>query len=166
MSTYMAKPANVDRKWYVIDAEGVVLGRLASQVALMLRGKHKPTFTPHVDTGDFIIVVNTDKIVLTGNKLNDKIYYHHTGHPGGLKETKYRDLMATKSEFALKKAVRGMLPKGPLGNKMIKKLKVYAGPEHEHAAQKPDTMMFGRTRAVLNTPTLRGWIALWMTIPQ
>ena len=138
MSTYMAKPANVDRKWYVIDAEGVVLGRLASQVALMLRGKHKPTFTPHVDTGDFIIVVNTDKIVLTGNKLNDKIYYHHTGHPGGLKETKYRDLMATKSEFALKKAVRGMLPKGPLGNKMIKKLKVYAGSEHEHAAQKPE----------------------------
>ncbi|MBE5791633.1 MAG: 50S ribosomal protein L13 [Clostridia bacterium] len=138
MSTYMAKPANVDRKWYVIDAEGVVLGRLASQVALMLRGKHKPTFTPHVDTGDFIIVVNTDKIVLTGNKLDDKIYYHHTGHPGGLKETKYRDLMATKSEFALKKAVRGMLPKGPLGNKMIKKLKVYAGPEHEHAAQKPE----------------------------
>ena len=138
MSTYMAKPANVERKWYVIDAEGVVLGRLASQVALMLRGKHKPTFTPHVDTGDFIIVVNTDKIVLTGNKLNDKIYYHHTGHPGGLKETKYRDLMANKSEFALKKAVRGMLPKGPLGNKMIKKLKVYAGPEHEHAAQKPE----------------------------
>ena len=138
MSTYMAKPANVDRKWYVIDAEGVVLGRLASQVALMLRGKHKPTFTPHVDTGDFIIVVNTDKIVLTGNKLNDKIYYHHTGHPGGLKETKYRDLMANKSEFALKKAVRGMLPKGPLGNKMIKKLKVYAGPEHEHQAQKPE----------------------------
>ena len=138
MSTYMAKPANVDRKWYVIDAEGVVLGRLASQVALMLRGKHKPTFTPHVDTGDFIIVVNTDKIVLTGNKLNDKIYYHHTGHPGGLKETKYRDLMANKSEFALKKAVRGMLPKGPLGNKMLKKLKVYAGAEHEHAAQKPE----------------------------
>ena len=138
MSTYMAKPANVERKWYVIDAEGVVLGRLASQVALKLRGKHKPTFTPHVDTGDFIIVVNTDKIVLTGNKLNDKIYYHHTGHPGGLKETKYRDLMATKSEFALKKAVRGMLPKGPLGNKMIKKLKVYAGAEHEHAAQKPE----------------------------
>ena len=138
MSTYMAKPANVERKWYVIDAEGVVLGRLASQVALMLRGKHKPTFTPHVDTGDFIIVVNTDKIVLTGNKLNDKIYYHHTGHPGGLKETQYRDLMATKSEFALKKAVRGMLPKGPLGNKMIKKLKVYAGAEHEHAAQKPE----------------------------
>ena len=138
MSTYMANPQNVERKWYVIDAEGMVFGRLASQVASMLRGKHKPTFTPHVDTGDFIIVVNTDKIVLTGNKLNDKIYYHHTGHPGGLKETKYRDLMANKSEFALKKAVRGMLPKGPLGNKMLKKLKVYAGAEHEHAAQKPE----------------------------
>ena len=138
MSTYMAKPANVERKWYVIDAENAVPGRLAAQVALMLRGKHKPTFTPHVDTGDFIIVVNTDKIVLTGKKLDQKIYYHHTGHPGGLKETKYRDLMANKSEFALKKAVRGMLPKGPLGNKMIKKLKVYAGPEHEHQAQKPE----------------------------
>ena len=139
MSTFMAKPETVERKWYVIDAEGVVLGRLASQVAVMLRGKNKPTFTPHVDTGDFVIVVNTDKIVLTGKKLDDKIYYHHTGYPGGLKETKYRDLMANKSEFALKKAVRGMLPKGPLGNKMFKKLKVYAGPEHEHAAQKPET---------------------------
>ena len=138
MSTFMANPATVEHKWYVIDADGVVLGRLASQVALMLRGKHKPTFTPHVDTGDFIIVVNTDKIVLTGNKLDDKIYYHHTGYPGGLKETKYRDLMAKKSEFALKKAVRGMLPKGPLGNKMMKKLKVYAGAEHPHAAQQPE----------------------------
>ena len=138
MSTFMAKPETVERKWYVIDAEGVVLGRLASQVALMLRGKHKPTFTPHVDTGDFIIVVNTDKIVMTGRKLDQKIYYHHSGYPGGLKETKYRDLLANKSEFALKKAVRGMLPKGPLGNKMFKKLKVYAGPEHEHAAQKPE----------------------------
>ena len=138
MSTYMANPATVEHKWYVIDADGVVLGRLASQVALMLRGKHKPTFTPHVDTGDFIIVVNTDKIALTGKKLDDKIYYHHTGHPGGIKETKYRDLMAKKSEFALKKAVRGMLPKGPLGNKMLKKLKVYAGAEHPHAAQQPE----------------------------
>ena len=134
----MANPQNVERKWYVIDAEGMVMGRLASQVAAMLRGKHKPTFTPHVDTGDYIIVVNTDKIILTGRKLDEKIYYHHTGYPGGLKETKYRDLMATKSEFALKKAVRGMLPKGPLGNKMIKKLKVYAGPDHEQAAQKPE----------------------------
>ena len=138
MSTFMANSANVERKWYVIDGDGVVLGRLASQVALMLRGKHKPTFTPHVDTGDFIIVVNTDKIVMTGRKLDQKIYYHHTGYPGGLKETKYADLMAKKSEFALKKAVRGMLPKGPLGNKMLKKLKVYAGAEHPHAAQQPE----------------------------
>ena len=108
------------------------------QVALMLRGKHKPTFTPHVDTGDYIIVVNTDKIAMTGRKLDQKIYYHHSGYPGGLKETKYRDLLANKSEFALKKAVRGMLPKGPLGNKMFKKLKVYAGAEHPHAAQQPE----------------------------
>ena len=129
MSSYIAKPETVERKWYVIDADGVVLGRLASQVALMLRGKHKPTFTPHVDTGDYIIVVNTDKIAMTGRKLDQKIYYHHSGYPGGLKETKYRDLLANKSEFALKKAVRGMLPKGPLGNKMFKKLKVYAGAE-------------------------------------
>ena len=140
MSTYMAKPANVERKWYVIDAEGVVLGRLASQVALMLRGKHKPTFTPHVDTGDFIIVVNTDKIVLTGNKLNDKIYYHHTGHPGGLKETKYRDLMSKKADFAVRHAVVGMLPKGPLGRQMAKKLFVYANDTHPHAAQKPEVL--------------------------
>ena len=138
MATFMANPATVERKWYVIDAEGKALGRVATQVALMLRGKHKPTFTPHVDTGDYIIVVNTDKIILTGRKLDEKIYYHHTGYPGGLKETKYRDLMATKSDFAFKKAVRGMLPKGPLGNKMFKKLKVYTGPDHEQAAQKPE----------------------------
>ena len=138
MSSYIAKPETVERKWYVIDADGVVLGRLASQVALMLRGKHKPIFTPHVDTGDYIIVVNTDKIAMTGRKLDQKIYYHHSGYPGGLKETKYRDLLANKSEFALKKAVRGMLPKGPLGNKMFKKLKVYAGAEHPHAAQQPE----------------------------
>ena len=138
MSSYIAKPETVERKWYVIDADGVVLGRLASQVALMLRGKHKPTFTPHVDTGDYIIVVNTDKIAMTGRKLDQKIYYHHSGYPGGLKETKYRDLLANKSEFALKKAVRGMLPKGPLGNTMFKKLKVYAGAEHPHAAQQPE----------------------------
>ena len=138
MSSYIAKPETVERKWYVIDADGVVLGRLASQVALMLRGKHKPTFTPHVDTGDYIIVVNTDKIAMTGRKLDQKIYYHHSGYPGGLKETKYRDLLANKSEFALKKAVRGMLPKSPLGNKMFKKLKVYAGAEHPHAAQQPE----------------------------
>ena len=137
MSTFMAKASNVERQWYVIDAENLVLGRLASQIAAMLRGKHKPTFTPHVDTGDYIIVVNAEKIVLTGKKLDQKMYRHHTGYPGGLKETTYRRLMATKPEFALKEAVRGMLPKGPLGYAMLKKLHVYAGPNHEHQAQKP-----------------------------
>ena len=137
MSTFMAKASNVERQWYVIDAENQVLGRLASQIAAMLRGKHKPTFTPHVDTGDYIIVVNAEKLVLTGKKLDQKMYRHHTGYPGGLKETSYRRLMATKPEFALKEAVRGMLPTGPLGYAMLKKLHVYAGPNHEHQAQKP-----------------------------
>ena len=137
MSTFMAKASEVERQWYVIDAENLVLGRLATQIAAMLRGKHKPTFTPHVDTGDYIIVVNAEKIVLTGKKLDQKLYRHHTGYPGGLKEMTYRRLMATKSEFALKEAVRGMLPKGPLGYAMLKKLHVYAGPNHEHQAQKP-----------------------------
>ena len=137
MSTFMAKASNVELQWYVIDAENQVLGRLASQIAAMLRGKHKPTFTPHVDTGDYIIVVNAEKLVLTGKKLDQKMYRHHTGYPGGLKETTYRRLMATKPEFALKEAVRGMLPKGPLGYAMLKKLHVYAGPNHEHQAQKP-----------------------------
>ena len=138
MSTYMANEKAIERKWYIIDAAGKPLGRTAATAAMILRGKHKPTFTPHVDTGDYIIVVNTDKIAMTGRKLDQKIYYHHSGYPGGLKETKYRDLLANKSEFALKKAVRGMLPKGPLGNKMFKKLKVYAGAEHPHAAQQPE----------------------------
>jgi len=137
VSTFMAKASNVERQWYVIDAENQVLGRLASQIAAMLRGKHKPTFTPHVDTGDYIIVVNAEKVVLTGKKLDQKMYRHHTGYPGGLKEMTYRRLMATKPEFALKEAVRGMLPKGPLGYAMLKKLHVYAGPNHEHQAQKP-----------------------------
>ena len=137
MSTYMANPQNVERNWYVIDAEGMVFGRLASQVASMLRGKHKPTFTPNCDCGDYIIVVNAQKLVFTGKKLDDKYYRYHTGYPGGLKETTYRRLMATKPEFALKEAVRGMLPKGPLGYAMLKKLHVYAGPNHEHQAQKP-----------------------------
>ena len=140
MSSYIAKPETVERKWYVIDADGVVLGRLASQVALMLRGKHKPTFTPHVDTGDYIIVVNTDKIAMTGRKLDQKIYYHHSGYPGGLKEVTYRKLMAKKSDFAFTEAVRRMLPKGPLGYAMAKKLFVYAGENHPHAAQKPETL--------------------------
>lgn len=137
MSTYIAKPQEVERQWYVIDAEGQVLGRLASQVASMLRGKHKPTFTPNCDCGDYIIVVNADKLVLTGKKLDKKIYRYHTGYPGGLKEIPYRKLMATKSEFAFREAVRRMLPKGPLGYRVAKKLFVYAGPEHKHQAQKP-----------------------------
>ena len=137
MNTYMANPQTVERKWYVIDGEGQVFGRLASQVASMLRGKHKPTFTPNCDCGDYIIVVNADKLVFTGKKLDNKIYRRHTGYPGGLKEITYRKLMATKSEFALREAVRRMLPKGPLGYAMLKKLHVYAGPEHKQAAQKP-----------------------------
>lgn len=140
VSTYMANPQNVERKWYVIDAEDMVLGRLASQVASMLRGKHKPTFTPHVDCGDYIIVVNADKIRLTGKKLDQKLYRYHTGYPGGLKEITYRKLMANKSEFAFREAVRRMLPKGPLGYEMAKKLFVYAGPEHKQAAQKPEEL--------------------------
>ena len=137
MKTYVAKASTVERQWYVIDAENQVLGRLASQIALMLRGKHKPTFTPHVDTGDFIVVINAEKITLTGKKLDQKTYRYHTGYPGGLKEIPYRRLMVTKPEFALKEAVRGMLPKGPLGYAMLKKLRVYQGPKHEQQAQKP-----------------------------
>ena len=140
MKTYMAKASDVQRKWYVVDAEGVVLGRLASQVASILRGKNKPTYTPHVDTGDYVIILNADKVVLTGKKLDQKIYYKHSGYVGGLKETKYRKLMAEKPEEALRHAVVGMLPKGPLGRQMAKKLKIYAGAEHEHAAQKPEKL--------------------------
>ena len=140
MNTYMAKPADVQRKWYVVDAEGMVLGRLASQVASILRGKNKPIFTPHVDTGDYVIILNADKVVLTGNKLDQKVYYRHSGYPGGLKETVYRKLMAEKPEFAVKHAIVGMLPKGPLGRQMAKKLKVYAGSEHDHAAQQPEKL--------------------------
>ena len=134
----MANNQTVERKWYVIDAEGMVFGRLASQVASMLRGKHKPTFTPNCDCGDYIIVVNAQKLVFTGKKLDDKVYRYHTGYAGGLKEITYRKLMATKSEFAFSEAVRRMLPKGPLGYKMAKKLFVYAGPEHNQQAQKPE----------------------------
>ena len=140
MNTYMANAQTVERKWYVVDAEGMVLGRLASQVANILRGKHKPIYTPHVDTGEYIIVVNADKIILTGKKLDQKIYYHHSGYVGGLKETKYRNLMADKPEFALRHAVVGMLPKSPLGRKMATKMHVYSGAEHEHAAQQPEVL--------------------------
>lgn len=141
MKTYMAKASDVQRKWYVVDAEGVVLGRLASQVASILRGKNKPIYTPHVDTGDYVIILNADKVVMTGKKLDQKIYYKHSGYAGGLKETPYRRLLAEKPEFAIQKAVIGMLPKGPLGRKMAKKMKVYAGTEHEHAAQQPEVLV-------------------------
>ncbi len=141
MKTYMANAADVQRKWYVVDAQDVVLGRLASQVAAVLRGKNKPTYTPHVDTGDYVIVINADKIVLTGKKLDQKVYYSHSGFPGGLKETVYRRLIAEKPEFAIRHAVVGMLPKGPLGRKMAKKLKVYAGSEHDHAAQQAEVLV-------------------------
>ena len=137
MKTFMANAQNVERNWYIVDADGMTLGRLASQVAAILRGKNKPTFTPHVDCGDHVIVINAAKVVLTGKKLDQKVYYHHSGFAGGLKETKYRKLMAEKPEFAVKHAVVGMLPKGPLGRQMARKLRVYAGAEHEHAAQMP-----------------------------
>ena len=140
MKTYMAKAETVERKWYVIDAEGVVLGRLATKVASILRGKHKPTYTPNVDCGDFVIVINTDKVVLTGKKLEDKFYRYHTGYIGGLKEVAYKKLMAEKSDLAVYEAVRGMLPKNALGRAMLKKLRVYKGAEHNHAAQKPETL--------------------------
>lgn len=140
MKTFMPKAADITRKWYVVDAEGLALGRVASQVANILRGKNKPIYTPNVDTGDYVIVLNASKIILTGKKLDQKIYYKHSGYVGGLKETKYRKLMAEKPEEALRHAVVGMLPKGPLGRQMAKKLKIYAGAEHEHAAQKPEVL--------------------------
>ena len=137
MKTFMPKAADITRQWYVVDAEGKALGRVASQVANILRGKNKPIYTPNVDTGDYVIIINASKVILTGKKLDQKIYYKHSGYVGGLKETKYRKLMADKPEFALRKAIVGMLPKGPLGRQMAKKLHVYAGAEHIHAAQKP-----------------------------
>ena len=140
MKTYMAHAETVEKKWYVIDAAGVPLGRLASRVAAVLRGKNKPTFTPNVDTGDFVIVINTDKAVLTGKKLENKFYRYHTGYIGGLKEISYKKMMAEKSDLAVYEAVKGMLPKNSLGRAMIKKLKVYKGAEHNHAAQKPEEL--------------------------
>ena len=140
MKTYMAHAETVERKWYVVDATGVPLGRLASRVAAVLRGKNKPIFTPNVDTGDFVIVVNCDKVLLTGKKLEKKFYRYHTGYIGGLKETPYSTLMATKSDLAVYEAIRGMLPKNSLGRQMIKKLRLYKGPEHNHAAQKPEEL--------------------------
>jgi large subunit ribosomal protein L13 len=136
-TTYMAKPHEVERKWYVVDAKGKTLGRLASEVATILRGKHKPTYTPHVDTGDFVIVINASQVELTGKKLQKKIYYRHSGYPGGLKAISAGDLRATKPERMIELAVKGMLPKTKLGRAQFKKLKVYAGPEHPHQAQQP-----------------------------
>lgn len=137
MSTYMARAADITRKWYVVDAAGVPMGRVATQVATLLRGKHKPTYTPHVDTGDHVIIINVDKVVLTGRKLDQKIYFHHSGYEGGLKRTIYRRIMEKKPEFAMEKAVRGMLPHNRLGRSMFKKLKVYRGADHPHQAQQP-----------------------------
>jgi large subunit ribosomal protein L13 len=137
MKTYQAKKEEVDHQWYLVNAEGKVLGRLATELAKILRGKNKPAFTPHVDTGDFVIVVNTGKVVLTGKKMKDKIYYHHTGYPGGIKEITAEKLLAKKPTEVLRIAVKGMLPKNSLGRQMLRKLKIYAGPDHPHEAQKP-----------------------------
>lgn len=141
-STVMAKPNEVERKWYIVDAQGQTLGRLASEVAKILRGKHKAIYTPHVDTGDHVIIINAEKIVLTGKKLDQKIYKRHTGYPGGLREVNYRKLIADKPEFVVHKAVKGMIPHTRLGRQMIKKLKVYSGNEHPHEAQKPEVLKF------------------------
>lgn len=140
MKSFMASPSTVERKWYVVDAEGKTLGRLASEVANVLRGKKKPIYTPHIDTGDYVIVVNADKVVTTGKKLDQKKYYHHSEYVGGMKEATLKEMMQKKPEFVITHAVKGMLPKGPLGRQMLKKLHVYAGPEHNHAAQKPEVL--------------------------
>ena len=142
MKTFMASPATIDRKWYVVDAEGMTLGRLASEVAKVLRGKNKPIFTPHIDTGDYVIVVNAEKVKVTGKKLLQKVYYNHSDYVGGMKETTLKEMMAKKPEKVIELAVKGMLPKGPLGRTMYKKLFVYAGPDHKHAAQKPEVLTF------------------------
>ena len=142
MKTYMANPDKIERKWYVVDASGYTLGRLASEVAKVLRGKNKPEFTPHIDTGDNVIVINAEKIKVTGKKLDQKVYYHHSDYVGGMKETTLREMMAKKPEQVIELAVKGMLPKGPLGRTMIKKLHVYAGAEHAHQAQKPEVLTF------------------------
>ena len=140
MKSFMASPATIERKWYVVDATGHTLGRLSAEIAKVLRGKNKPIFTPHIDTGDYVIVVNADKIKVTGKKMEQKIYYNHSDYPGGMKETTLKEMMAKKPESVITLAVKGMLPKGPIGTQMLKKLHVYAGPEHEQAAQKPEVL--------------------------
>ena len=142
MKSYMPSQAAIERKWYVVDAADMTLGRLASGVASVLRGKNKPTFTPHMDTGDYVIIVNADKVSVTGKKLDQKIYYHHSKYVGGMKETTLREMMAKKPEKVVELAVKGMLPKGPLGRQMYKKLFVYAGPDHNQQAQKPEVLTF------------------------
>ena len=142
MNSYMASPATIERKWYVVDATGYTLGRLASEVAKILRGKNKPIFTPHIDTGDYVIVTNAEQIKVTGKKLEQKIYYRHSDYVGGMKETTLKEMLNTKPERVIELAVKGMLPKGPLGRQMITKLHVYAGPEHKHEAQKPEVLTF------------------------
>ena len=142
MNTFMANPDKIERKWYVVDAEGCTLGRLTSEIAKILRGKNKPEYTPHVDTGDYVVVINAEKIHVTGKKLDQKIYYHHSDYVGGMKETTLREMMDKKPERVIELAVKGMLPKGPLGREMYKKLHVYAGPEHNQAAQKPEVLTF------------------------
>ena len=142
MKSYMANPVKIERKWYVVDATDCILGRLASEVAKVLGGKNKPEFTPHVDTGDYVIIVNAEKIKVTGKKLDQKIYYHHSEYVGGMKETTLKEMLAKKPEKVLELAVKGMLPKGPLGRAMHKKRFVYAGPEHKHEAQKPEVLTF------------------------
>ncbi|GAA4350359.1 50S ribosomal protein L13 [Kangiella taiwanensis] len=137
MKTFSAKPETVKRDWYVVDAEGKTLGRLATEVARRLKGKHKAEYTPHVDTGDYIVIINAEKVTVTGKKADDKMYYRHSGYPGGIKETNFNKLQAEKPEMIIEKAVKGMLPKNPLGREMFRKLKVYAGSEHNHAAQQP-----------------------------
>ena len=142
MKTFMASPATIDRKWYVVDATDKTLGRMAAEIAKVLRGKNKPIFTPHMDTGDYVIVVNAEKIQVTGKKLDQKIYYHHSDYVGGMKQTTLKEKLAKKPEQVIELAVKGMLPKGPLGRQMYRKLFVYAGPEHKHAAQKPEILTF------------------------
>ena len=142
MKTFMASPATIDRKWYVVDATDMTLGRSASEVAKVLRGKNKAIFTPHIDTGDYVIVINAEKVKVTGKKLDQKVYYRHSEYVGGMKETTLREMLAKKPEKVVELAVKGMLPKGPLGNQMYTKLYVYAGPEHKHAAQKPEVLTF------------------------
>ncbi len=142
MKTFMASPATINRKWYVVDATDMTLGRLASEVAKVLRGKNKPIFTPHMDCGDFVIVINAEKIKVTGKKMDQKIYRHHSDYVGGMKEATLREKLAQKPEQVIELAVKGMLPKGPLGRQMFTKLHVYAGPEHKHAAQKPEVLTF------------------------